>query len=172
MERFSYLQWKNYRKSASASKNGKPIHSTIDHLPATLDLHEGLASPGDADILKVALELKLNARDRHEGTGPQGGVDSARLLHGLWLSISLETSELERSVAKKGVVMCEGLSQRQVGRTARDYCASPDSGVRTTTLTIHFLIFRPFCCLNSVDMVDAGYSFDLNLVYYLKSIGY
>lgn len=165
MERLSYLQWKNYRKSASASKNNNPIHSTIDHLPATLDLHEGLASPGDADILKVALELKLNPRDWHEGTGPQGSVDGARLLHGLWLSISLETSELERSVAKKGVVMCEGLSQRQVGRTARDYCASPDSGVRTTTLPNRFLVFRSLCCLKLVDMVDSGCSFNLKLVY-------
>jgi hypothetical protein len=83
MERLSYLQWKNYRKSASATKDNDLIHSTIDHLPATLDLHEGLASPGDADILKVALELKLNPRDWHKGTGPQGSVDSARLLHGL-----------------------------------------------------------------------------------------
>lgn len=164
MERLSYLQWKNYRKSASASKNNNPIHSTIDHLPATLDLHEGLASPGDADILKVALELKLNPRDWHEGAGPQGSVDGARLLHGLWLSISLETSELERSVAKKGVVMCEGLSQRQVGRTARDYRASPVSGVRTTTLTNHFLVFLSFCCFDSVDIVDSSCSFGLELV--------
>lgn len=92
MERLSYLQWTNYRKSTSASKNRKPNHSTIDHLPATLDLQDWLASPGDADILKVALELKLNPRDWHKGPGPQGSVDSARLLHGLWLGISLETS--------------------------------------------------------------------------------
>jgi hypothetical protein len=110
MERLSYLQWKNY-ESASASKSSRPSHNRIDYLPATLDLQEGLASPGDADILKVALELKLHPRDWDQRPGTQGSVDSARLLHGLWLGISLETSLLERSVAKKGVVMCECLSQ-------------------------------------------------------------
>lgn len=95
-----------------ATSNGRPIeervskqdirvnHSFIDRLPATLDLYNGLASPGDADILKVALELGLHPRNWHKRPGAQDSVDSARLLHGLWLGISLETSELERSVAK------------------------------------------------------------------------
>jgi hypothetical protein len=130
-----------------------------------LDLQEGLASPGDADILKVALELKLNPRDWHKGPGPQGSVDGARLLHGLWLGISLDTSELERSVAKKGVVMCEGLSQRQVGRTARNSGASPDSEIRTTTLTNRFSRLSLVSLLGAADMMAPGCLVYVKLVY-------
>jgi hypothetical protein len=90
MGRPSYLQSKNYNPML-ADKNTTPGNSTIDHLPATLDLQEGLSSAGDGHILEVALELKLHPRSG-EGSRPQGSVDSAGLLHGLWLSISLETS--------------------------------------------------------------------------------
>ena len=69
-EGLMYLRWMSYRVSASAGKNVRLSLSTIDHLPATLDLNEGLASSGDADILEVALELKLHPRDRHEGACP------------------------------------------------------------------------------------------------------
>jgi hypothetical protein len=90
----------------------------------------------------VALELKLHPGDGGKGARPQGSVESACLLHGLWLSISLETSKLERSVAKKGVVMCDGLSQ-QVGRTARDYCASPDLDYTTYHFLLPLFVFLP-----------------------------
>lgn len=122
------------------SNQQSPCSSTIESLPATLDLQDRLSGATDGDILEgAALELNAEPRGRGKGPRPQGRIDSPSLVHGLWVRLA-RPAEGEGRV--NGVVRCsDGLSQVNSG-SARDWALN---WIRKALQDWHHLV--DFCFL-------------------------